>query len=486
MARDRANILIVMSDQHSKHVSACYGDPVVSTPNLDRLAAGGVLFENAYCPFPLCAPSRMAFLTGQQPSEIKMYGNGSILDSEVPTFLHALGAAGYENVLCGRMHFGGYDQRHGFRKRIFPEVSGNAAGMLGHTNAFRRASLERSGPGRNHYLLYDEECVAEGVRWLRTQSGKRDQPFCLVVGLVGPHCPFVCPPELFEKYFDSVSLPQYTEDDLSRMHGFNQRFRERSKITDATAHEIRRTRAAYYGMVEFDDRLIGMLLGTLEEAGLTDDTLVVYTSDHGEMAGEHGMWWKMSFYEGSVAVPMIVSMPGRIREGAREATPASLIDLAPTVAEMAGAPDVPGVSGASLVGYLTGEQTDPDRRVFSEMFVNNRVWTDQGPSRGPARMLRKGKWKCMYYHGEKPELYDLENDPDEMNDLAEAPEHGSTLESMLREMLTDWDPNTHIARMEECINQREIVRAAPGDPTLLRGEHWRGPEGYGYVEPNAE
>ena len=181
---------------------------------------------------------------------------------------------------------------------------------------------------------------------------------------------------------------------------------------------------------------------------------------------------------------MIVAMPGRIREGARESTPTSLIDLAPTVAEVAGAPNMPGVSGASLVGYLTGEQTDPDRQVFSEMFVNNRVWTDQGPSGGPARMLRKGKWKCMYYHGERPELYDLGDDPDETNDLSGAPEHGGTLEGMLREMLADWDPNTHIARMEESINQREIVVAAPRDPTLMRGEHWRGPEGYGSVEPN--
>jgi len=442
-----------------------------------------VLFENSYCPFPLCAPSRMAFLTGRQPSEIGMYDNGSILDSEVPTFLHALGAAGYENVLCGRMHFGGYDQRHGFQKRIFPEVSGTAVGMLGQTNAFRRASIEKSGPGRNHYLLYDEQCVIEGVRWLRGRGCKRGRPFCLVVGLVGPHCPFVCPPELFEKYFEAVSVPQYTDDDFSRMHGFNQRFRERSKITDATEHEIRRPRAAYYGMVEFDDRLIGMLLDTLEDTGLANDTAVVYTSDHGEMAGEHGLWWKMSFYEGSVGVPMIFSMPGRVREGAREPTPVSLTDLASTVGELAGAPTLPGVSGESLVACLTGEQCHPDRQVFSEMFVNNRVWADQGPSGGPARMLRKGKWKCMYYHGESPELYDLEDDPDEMNDLSQASEHGDTLDCLLREMLADWDPNTHIARMEESISQHEVVRAAPRDPTLLRGEHWRGPEGYGYVKP---
>jgi choline-sulfatase len=182
-------MLVIMSDQHNKHVTGCYGNPVVSTPNMDRLASQGVRFDSAYCPFPLCAPSRMAFMTGREPSEIGAYDNRSVLDSNVPTFAHALGRQGYETVLCGRMHFNGPDQRHGFQSRIFPEVSSNATGTLTGTTGFLRTGIEKSDPGRNHYLLYDRECVGQAVRWIRDRhrSGP-DQPFMMVVGLVGPHC----------------------------------------------------------------------------------------------------------------------------------------------------------------------------------------------------------------------------------------------------------------------------------------------------------
>ncbi len=484
MQVDQPNILLIMTDQHSKHVTGCYGDPIVSTPNLDRLASQGVLFENAYCPFPLCAPARMAFMTGKIPSTIRMYDNGSILHSDEPTFAHALGQSGYETVLCGRMHFNGLDQRHGFQKRIFPEVSGNARGMLEGTNGFGRVSLEKSGPGRNHYLLYDQECVAEATRWLRDRTeDKNNKPFCMVVGLVGPHCPFVCPEDLFEKYFETIDVPEYTDEDHRRMSTFNQRFRQRSKILDATAHEIRRTRAAYYGMVEFDDTLVGLLVSTLEEAGLTENTLIVYVSDHGEMASEHGLWWKMSFYEGSVGVPMIISLPGRIPEGVREATPASLIDLAPTLGEVGGAPDLPGIHGRSLTSYLSGQESDPGRAVFSELFTHRTIWKDRGPSGGPGRMLRKGNWKCMYYHGEGPELYDLDEDPKEMIDRSRDPECQSLLEEMLAEILLDWDPEALQADMDRAIEKRALVRAAPIDNRSLKGEHWRGPVDYGWVDP---
>ncbi len=484
MKSDRPNIVLIMSDQHNKHITGCYGDPVVSTPNLDRLASEGVLFENAYCPFPLCAPSRMGFMTGTTPSTIRMYDNSSILPSDLPTFAHALGQSGYETVLCGRMHFNGPDQRHGFQKRIFPEVSGNAVGMLTGTTGFNRISLEKSGPGRNHYLLYDEKCVAEATDWLRGRSqAQNDNPFCMVVGLVGPHCPFVCPGDLFEKYFETVEIPEYTDEDFRRMSAFNRRFRQRSRIGDATAHEIRRTRAAYYGMVEFDDRLVGLLRSTLEETEFIDNTMIVYVSDHGEMAGEHGLWWKMSFYEGSVGVPMIVSLPGKIRENVRETTPVSLIDLAPTLAEIGGAPELPGICGCSLMGYLTGQSSDPDREVFSELFIDSKVWRNEGPSGGPGRMLRKGNWKCIYYHREGTELYDLALDPQEMNDRSGDPDCRAVLGSMISEILAKWDPEKLQADMDRITKQRALVHAAPQDAGRLEGEYWSGPVNYGWVDP---
>ena len=153
------NILLIMSDQHSPHVVGCYGDTVVRTPNIDALAARGVAFDNAYTNYPLCCPARMSFMSGREPYELQGWHNGFVLPSGTPTWAHALGNAGYETLLCGRMHFNGPDQRHGFQRRIFPEVGGNSTGELGGTNRFGRLSMEKSGPGKNHFLLYDQECT---------------------------------------------------------------------------------------------------------------------------------------------------------------------------------------------------------------------------------------------------------------------------------------------------------------------------------------
>ena len=480
---DRPNILLIMSDQHSKHVLGCYGNPIASTPNLDALASRGVAFSNAYCSYPLCAPSRMSFLTGRHPHEIQAFTNALQLPSDVPTFAHALGSHGYDTVLCGRMHFGGPDQRHGFQARIFPEVSGSSAGDLAGANRFYRASMEKSGPGRNHYLLYDEECAQAACRWLsdRASQKSRTDPFCLVVGLVGPHCPFVCPEDIFMSYFHRVDLPTFSPSDHAELHPYSRRFRERSRLLDLTEHEIRRTRAAYYKMVEFDDRLIGTVLDALEETGLGEDTVVIYTSDHGEMAGERGMWWKMSFYDGSCGVPLIASWPRGFGEGRWVDSPVSLMDMAPTLVELTGAPSMPSVTAQSLLGLAEGDGVDPDRSIFAEMYPNQ--WSDQGPCGGPARMLRRGRWKCNTYHNEPPELFDLQEDPGETVDRSQDPGCALQLETMVRDILKGWDPEVIALQAENMKGRLAYIRRAPGGPALLASEYWRGPEGYGSVDP---
>ena len=482
--QDKPNILLVMSDQHNRHVAGCYGDPIVRTPRLDGLAADGVVFTQAYCPFPLCAPTRMAFMTGRQPHELGIWDNGAPLACDVPTFAHALVVGGYHTVLCGRMHFCGPDQRHGFQQRVFPEVSGHAAGELLHTNEFRRTSLEKSGPGRNHYLLYDEECVGAATQWLAARARCRsdERPFCLVVGLVGPHCPFVCPRDLFDYYYDRVTVPQYTQAYFDQLHPYIKRFRRRSRIEGLTEHEIRRTRAAYYGMIEFDDRLVGSLLDTLDDVGLSGRTVVIYASDHGDMAGEHGLWWKMSFYEGSVGVPLIASWPGRFQTGHAERAPVSLTDLASTLTDMAGAPPIPGVTPTSLTPLLTGSGSADDRPVVSELWPDP-DWHDQGPCGGPARMLRRGDWKCNYYHHEPPELFNLADDPDEMTDCSQDPGCRHILDTMVSDLLDDWDPRTVEREARRRREQSHYARQAPSDPSVLAGEYWLGPDNYGCVEP---
>ena len=478
---EQPNVLFILSDQHRKHITGCYGDAVVRTPNLDRLASEGVVFENAYCNYPLCAPARMSMLTGREPSTLGMFSNSSMLASDVPTFAHALDIAGYETVLCGRMHFNGPDQRHGFQQRVFPEVStsGSVVGQLVGTNGFLRTSFEKSGPGKNHYLLYDSQCIAAANRWLADRTAPSGRPFCLVVGLVGPHCPFVCPPEQFDTYFDSVEVPAAAPE--NGLHPFVRRFRQRSRIDDLTEHEIRRTRAAYYGMIDYDDRLIGTVLDTLKKTGQARNTVVIYASDHGDMAGRHGLWWKMSFYEGSCGIPLIISWPGVIPAGKRETAPVALSSLASTLADIAGAPPIPGATAGSLAALLRGERPEGEISVFSEMIINAEQWK-VGPSGGPARMLRKGPWKCNYYHGERPELYNIDEDPLELNDLAADLGNRELIDTMVSEILSDWDPEELRARDVLQHAHLSYMRDAPGDQEVLAGEYWQGPDDYGAVE----
>jgi choline-sulfatase len=302
------------------------------------------------------------------------------------------------------------------------------------------------------------------------------------VGLVGPHCPFVCPDELFRKYFDSVSLPPCSPEHLAALHPYSRRFRERSRITDLSEHEIRRTLAAYYGMIEFDDRLLGTILEALGGAGLADDTVVIYTSDHGDQAGEHGLWWKMSFYEGSAAVPLIVSWPGRFPQGQRDSTPVTLAELAPTLAELGGAGAIPGVRSPGFADVLRTGRGDPDRAAFVEL-IGDSCLLPEGPTGPPARMMRKGPWKAIYYHHEPPELFNLADDPFEMNDLAADPACKAILDAMLAEILREWDPDEVEASARRLRELRTYLRGAPTDPDVLAGEYWTCPAGYSAVHP---
>jgi len=478
---DRPNILVIMSDQHNRHVAGCYGDELVRTPNIDRLAAEGVALDSAYCNYPLCCPARSSFMAGRHPFEIEAWANPYVLPSHLPTFAHALGRAGYRTVLCGRMHFNGPDQRHGFAERIFPECGGGPTGMLGNTNRFHRDSISKSGPGRNDYLLYDQHVTDAAVEWLGGAGASGDGPFCLVVGLVGPHCPFVCPPELFERYFDAVTVPKPAELELATRHPYARRAGASSDIDDLSEHEIRRTRAAYYGMIDFDDRQVGRILDALDAAGLTQRTAVVYTSDHGDMAGEHGLWWKMSFYEGSAGVPMVMSWPGRLPAGRRVSAPVTLADLAATLVEVGGCDPIPGASARGFADLLTGGDDD-GREAFSEL-IGDMFLPPNGPSGGPARMLRRGPWKCNYYHGDRPELFHLGEDPAETNDRAADPACRDVLEAMTARILDGWDPERIAARAAELLALRDYTRSAPADPSVLAGEYWQAPADYGYVEP---
>jgi choline-sulfatase len=363
--------------------------------------------------------------------------NEDTLCSNIPTFAHSLGAAGYDTALIGRMHFNGMDQWHGFGKRLVgsllpqypylkpplsPDLWPGAEGRS-------RKGIDLAGPGKTAYQAYDEDVTEAAIQFLREQAKVTNKPFCAVVGFVRPHPPFVCSKTQWDYYHDRVSIPEVPSTYFQHLHPAIQRWRKMRGIEDITPEEFRRARAAYYGLVTELDIRIGRILGELEKQGLARNTVIVYTSDHGEMAGENGMWWKQNFYEGSVTVPLIMSFADRwVPAQRREVT--SLIDVAPTILDMAQAMPLPEAIGSSLLPLLENGNVGWVNEAFSECRPELSV---------PAiRMIRSGRWKLVHFDGERPQLFDLQNDPHEFNDLAEDVGYAEVRKTLLDRVLSGW------------------------------------------------
>ena len=319
----RPNLLIIMADEHAPQFSGAYGHPLVQTPHLDRLAAGGVLFENAYCNSPLCVPSRMSFMTGRHVHEIGTWDNASPLASDSPTWAHMLRAGGYDVVLAGKQHFVGPDQRHGFRARLARDLHAEhrhpifdwADGTPAAANPW--PSLAQAGPGVSPEIAIDDQVAAAALAYLRDPD-RHQQPWALNVSFIAPHFPFVVPDRYWNRYPpEEIDLPVIPAGHLASQHPVYQRLRRMFGLTGFSEELVRRGRAGYYGLITFLDDKIGQLLDTLAETRLADNTLVIYVSDHGEMAGEHGLWRKSNFYEHSSRIPLVLRWPGRLPAGRR-------------------------------------------------------------------------------------------------------------------------------------------------------------------------
>ena len=485
----RPDILLIVSDQHNPSFLGCYGDGLAQTPNLDRLAAGGVLFEQAYCNSPLCGPSRQSFKTGRYPGELGCWDNSGTLASDVPTFAHALGIAGYEVALAGRCHWRGPDQRHGFEPRLVGDVTtAYWAGLHNYWLRVRdkdyciyplqsRSFLTHfSGPGDSQILEFDRAVLKASLEFVRERSARANRrPYCLLVGFSAPKNPFVCPPELFELYDGKVPAPSLPDDHLDRLHPVYRRALKNANLESLPLGDVIRVRTAYYGLVTFTDNLVGKLLAELERSGLRENTLVSYFPDHGEMAGEHGLWWKNSLYDGASRVPWIVSLPRELPEGIRVQQPVSLVDLFPSLCDWTGAPSPPGLRGRSLNELILGDPSFKDRAVISELY--------QGfPGVDLiARMVRKGPWKYNYYHGERPELFNLEQDPGEFCNLAEERMWRQTCDELRALALVGWDPQGIASLIRESRERTAYLSrwsrtVNPPDPDQWSGLHEPVPE----------
>ena len=461
------SLLYIHSDQHSPFVTGCYGDPLVQTPHLDRLASTGVLFGNAYCTSPICVPSRMSMLTGRHPHENEVWTNQHILDASIPTHAHAMGAAGYRPTLIGRMHALGPDQLHGYAERLVgdhgPNHLGGSAvdrGELSGTAGPDRVSLVKSGAGQSAYQVHDEYVTAAAVDYLdrlgiEKRSGQLRGPFCLTAGFMLPHPPYVARRETYDLYRSQITMPEKPEPLPGELHPHLQWWRQHTGITEVPAEEVLRARAAYWALVTEMDRLIGQILSAVHDNDLADNLLILYTSDHGDMLGEHGLWWKHTFYEESAKVPLILAWPGVIPAGGRCDRIVSALDVTATVLDAVGAPALPNASGQSFLPLISGEDAEWPDRAFSEYCSDEFA----PPGGCYQRMIRQGDWKLVYYHGQASQLYDLSDDPGERRDRASDRECRDVRDGLMDLLLDGWNPDEIALKMAAKRADNQVLRA---------------------------
>lgn len=422
----RPNILLIMADQLSARAcGAGYGHPVVRTPHIDALAEAGTRFDRAYCNSPICGPSRASLCSGRLVSRIDAWDNGTDFPASQPTFLHHLRRAGYQTLLAGKMHFVGPDQLHGFERRLTPEIYPSSFVW---TPDWRRGAYANPGTAVdqlreagscdwNLQLDYDEEVSFRALEALRDLARRRDEerPFLLCASYTHPHDPFTITRDWWDLYdHDDIDEPTVPPVPMEQMHPYD-RWLQIHHMVDRyppDAASVRNARHAYYAMVSYFDHQVGRLTGELERLGLAQDTVVVVTSDHGEMLGEHGMWYKRTYFDDATRVPLVARGPGVAANVACDAA-VSLVDLAPTFLAWAGLQDLDEVQqeldGVSLEAALAGDGATRDLALCE--------YGSEGACQ-PLRMAVGSGWKYVHVHGEAPLLFDLQADPHERRNVA--------------------------------------------------------------------
>jgi choline-sulfatase len=436
-----------MADQLVPSALPFHGNKVTVAPELSALAESGVVFDNAYTASPLCSPARASLLSGMLPSRTGVYDNAAEFSSAIPTFAHYLRSAGYRTVLAGKMHFCGPDQLHGFEERLTTDIYPSDFGWTPDwehpgdrpTWYHDMSSVTEAGPCvRSNQLDFDEEVTFAAERSLFGHIRSGDQrPFCYVVSYTHPHDPFTIPRHWWDLY-EGADIPLPGVPDLGARHPHEQRLRavcamEGVRLTD---DQRRAARRAYYGAISFVDNQIARLLAVLRETGRLDDTVVIVTSDHGEMLGERGAWYKMSFYEGSARVPLLVSWPAQF-EASRVGAAVSTMDLLPTLVDLA-AGDGDGHSGVAPVGPLDGHSLLPHLtgrpgrdEAIGEYLAEGAI--------APIVMIRRDQHKFIHSPADPDQLFDLVADPEERTNLADDRQHADLVTAFRQEIAHRWD-----------------------------------------------
>jgi choline-sulfatase len=468
------NILFIMADQMAAPALPFYSHPIVKAPHLTELAETGVVFEAAYCNSPLCAPSRFSMLTGQLPSRIGAYDNAAYFPADAPTLAHYLRALGYRTSLCGKMHFVGPDQLHGFEERLTTDIYPADFGWTPDWEQFKERpswyhnmlSVVQAGVCEtSNQIDYDEEVAYHAVRKIYDLARDGDErPFFLLASFTHPHDPFAITPEYWKRYdHDQIDLPAMPCIPYEQLDPHSQRLFHVCAIGQYAQSEerVRNARHAYYGMISYIDDKVGQLLRALQATGLSDNTLVVFASDHGEMLGERGLWYKMSFFEWSARVPMIFHFPKQFAPR-RVAQPVSLVDVLPTLVEMANGGTVPAyaaaVDGDSVLPWLKGLERDEPGTVYGELLCEGAI--------APVLMIRRGRYKYVYSEPDPEQLYDLEADPNELHNLAHRPSYRELCREMRTQVATSWDRLALHQQVLDSQRRRRLVYGA-----LRHGKH---------------
>ena len=441
------NILVVMYDQLTPSALGCYGNPVVRSPHIDALASSGVVFDAAYANSPLCSPARSCMLTGRLPSATGGYDNASYWPSTIPSVAHYLRAGGYRTVLTGKMHFVGPDQLHGFEERRTTDIY---PADFGWTPDWRRpeeridwwmhnmSSVFQAGVFEvTNQLLYDDEVGHQAVRALHDIARQDDgRPFFAVASFTHPHDPY----QARQRYWDlyegiDIPMPTVSAADVSGAdpHGARLGHMCAWGTADIPPEDVRRARRGYLANVSYVDEWTGRLMDTLRALALADDTVVVLASDHGDMLGERGHWYKMSFFEGSARVPLVLNAPGRWQP-ARVAEPVSLVDFLPTMLDLAGLTGqeaVDELAGTSVLPLCEGADEAAPRSVIGEYLGEGAV--------APLVMIRRGPWKFVHSPADPDQLYDVAADPRELVNLAAHPAQAALVAALRAEVARRWD-----------------------------------------------
>lgn len=448
--KEKRDILLVISDQHS-FAATGFCDSRIDTPEMERIASRGSLFEQAYCSSPLCVPSRMSFLTGMLPSELGIFNNDAALPSDIPTIAHQMEILGYETVLIGRMHFKGDDQKHGFSRRLCGDITSQYWGTggprrtdfgpyQGTTN--RKHCLKTAGGGRSPVMYYDALVLQETMGYLETwRSETNRRPLFLVVGFYGPHFPFVCEDALFLKYRERISKSRCEEEKGWPSLSVYEELRQ-----ETTGEHMRDCQAAYFGLTEMLDRYVGQIYDCFQETSGERPHVFAYTSDHGEQLGRRGIFGKQSFYEESVHVPLILA--GTDIPEARFRRPVSLLELPEMLSDIAR-------------GAGSFFENDHEKSLSRWLRMQQMLTCDGEPVLAEAAV--NGRYKVIRERG-CVHVFDLETDPGEAVDLMA--QDGARREEARCQAALAWEAGCFLPDEEAAWLVRQEVRRRTGQQLM--------------------